>query len=194
MNTLRAHALSWLVVLVPGMAAADTLYSFDFEATGISAVGTLDVSGGQAISGSGTVTSSLLVPNPETLALVTLSTPGVHDLGGGNLSYRFGGGTDLIGDTVFNSSDPFVSGNGLVFTAAGPNNNGFNLWASGGHVYAGFLAGSNGNNTGGGILYREFDGGTLTVAPVPLPAAAWLLVSGAGLLGAARRLRPSPRS
>jgi hypothetical protein len=128
-----------------------------------------------------------LVPNPETLSLVTLSTPGVNNLGGGNLSYRFGGGTDLIGDTVFNSSNPFVSTNGLVFMAAGPNNNGFNIWSSGGSVYAGFLAGN--PNTGAGILYSEFDSGTFTVTPVPLPAAAWLLVSGIGGLGALARRR-----
>jgi hypothetical protein len=185
---MRILALAYVSLFcVPAIAAADTLYNFDFEATGISAVGTLDVSGGQAIGGTGTVTSSLLVPNPEGLSLVTLSTPGVNNLGGGNLSYRFGGGTDLIGDTVFNSSNPFVSANGLVFMAAGPNNNGFNIWSSGGSVYAGFLAGN--PNTGTSILYSQFDGGTLTVTPVPLPAAAWLLVSGIGALGALVRRR-----
>src|SRR5580692_11778519 len=166
---VRIPALACIALFcAPAIAAADTIYSFDFEASGISAVGTLDVSGGQAISGTGTVTSSLLVPNPEMLSLVTPSTPGVNNLGGGNLSYRFGGGTDLIGDTVFNSSNPFVSANGLVFMAAGPNNNGFNIWSSGGSVYAGFLAGN--PNTGTAILYNEFDGGSLTVTPVPLPA------------------------
>jgi hypothetical protein len=38
--------------------------------------------------------------------------------------------------------------------------------------------------------FTEFDGVQLTTAPVPLPAAAWLLVSGlAGLTGVARRRR-----
>jgi hypothetical protein len=60
--------------------------------------------------------------------------------------------------------------------ADGPNNNGFNLWSTGGKVYAGFLAGGDGNNTGGNVLYTEFDSGSLTIqAAVPLPAAAWLL-------------------
>ena len=171
----------------PTIAPADTVETFDFEATGISAGFTLDVSGGQAISGTGTVTSSLLVPNPEALTLVTLSTAGVSNLGGGNLSYRFGGGTDLIGDTTVNSSNPYFSSNGLVFMAAGPNDNGFNIWASGGAVYAGFLAGN--ANTGNSILYTQFNGGTLTVTPVPLPAAAWLLVSGIGGVGALARRR-----
>jgi len=171
----------------PTIAAADTVETFDVEATGISAVFAWDVSGGNAISGTGTVTSSLLVPNPEALTLVTLSTAGVSNLGGGNLSYRFGGGTDLIGDTTVNSSSPYFSSNGLVFMAAGPNDNGFNIWASGGTVYAGFLAGN--ANTGTSSLYSQFNGGTLTVTPVPLPAAAWLLVSGIGGVGALARRR-----
>jgi hypothetical protein len=50
-----------------------------------------------------------------------------------------------------------------------------------------------GNDNGGNILYNEFDNGTLTVEPVPLPAAAWLLVSGAGLIGATRRRLPFSR-
>lgn len=172
----------------PAIAAADTSYDFDFEANGISAKGTLDVLNGQAVSGTGTVSSALLIPSPESLTLVTQSTAGVHVLdpatnGGATLSYRFGGGTDLIGDTTFNASAPYTSGNGLVFTVGGPNNTGFNLWSSGGMIYAGFLAGNNN--------YNEFDNGTLTVNPVPLPPAAELL-GGAlllmGLVASVRRL------
>jgi len=195
MNT-KLMGLVFLVLLGgPMLAVADTV-NFDFSATNgtdtISALFTLDFSGGQAISGTGSVNSNLLVPNPETLTLVTQSTAGVNILNpatnnGATLSYRFGGGTDLIGDTVVNSSNPYFSSNGLVFMAAGPNNNGFNIWSSGGTIYAGFLAGN--PNTGSGILYTQFNGGTLTATPVPLPAALPLLLSSFAGLGALVRQR-----
>ena len=88
---------------------------------------------------------------------------------------------------MFNSSAPWVSGNGLVFivgTPAGTASTGFNIWYSGGSLYAGFLAGNSN--------YNQFDGGTLTVTPsaVPLPASLWLSISSiAGLLGVAARRR-----
>ena len=173
-------------------ATADTIENFDFSATNgsntINADFTLDISGGQAVSGTGTVSSNLLVPNPETLTLVTLSTAGVSNLGGGNLSYRFGGGTDLIGDTVVNPGNPYFSSAGLVFMASGPNDNGFNIWSSGGTVYAGFLAGKP-QTAGAGNLYTEFDGGTLSVTPVPLPAALPLLLFGLAGFGGLTRQR-----
>ena len=66
--------------------------------------------GGQAVNGSGELWSSYWT-GPAPMTLVNLSTTGVHDLGGGSLSYRFGGGTDLIGDTVAP-----IDGSGLVLT------------------------------------------------------------------------------
>jgi len=83
----------------PTIAAADTIYDWNYTDGTLSASGTLDVNGGQALSGTGTVsTTNGALSGPETLTLVTVSTPGANNLGGGNLSYRFGGGTDLIGD------------------------------------------------------------------------------------------------
>ena len=73
------------------------------------------------------------------MTLVTLSTTHVHDLGGGSLSYRFGGGTDLIGDTTAP-----IDGSGLVFSV---NTNpdldvGFNLWSNNDGSFTGFIAGN----------------------------------------------------
>jgi hypothetical protein len=178
--------LIYLALLTgPAIAAADQVYDFTYTDGGVSATGTLDVSGGQAVSGTGTITSSTYLGGSESLTLVTLSTPGVSNLGGGNLSYRFGGGTDLIGDTIFNSSDPWVSTNGLVFLVGGPGDNGFNVWANGtspGGSYTGFIAGD---------TNYESATGTFTATPVPLPAAAWLLLSGLAGMGLMGRRRPA---
>jgi hypothetical protein len=166
----------------PAIGAADSIYDWTYSDGTLFASGTLDVSGGQALSGTGTVsTTNGALSGPESLTLVTESTPGVNNLGAGNLSYRFGGGTDLIGDTVFNSSDPWVSAQGLVFSVGGPGSNGLNIWAnssSPGGSYTGFLAGT-----------ANYEGttGTFSATLVPLPAALPMLLSAIGGVGAFRR-------
>jgi len=90
--------------------------------------------------------------------------------------------------TIFNSSDPWVSTNGLVFLVGGAGDNGLNIWANGsspGGLYTAFLAGT-----------ANYEGttGTFTamIAPVPLPAPLILLISGVAGLGVmARRSRVS---
>lgn len=163
----------YLIALAGGIAlglaasaASAATKSFEFTSSengGLIANFSLDVVGGQAIGGTGTISAPSYLSGFETLSLVTLSTPGVHDLGGGNLSYRFGGGTDLIGDTAVP-----IDGGGPVFFVNTPGNPaldvGFNVWSNGGTSYTGFLAGNDG-------IYASFNGGLASVSPVPLPAA-----------------------
>jgi hypothetical protein len=173
-------------VVVAGMAlgsfapaAHASMYTFDYVgADGLSANGTLDVVAGQAISGTGTITSPLLT-GTQSLTLVTLSTPGASGIAGppGALTYRFGG-TDLFGDTAYPLDDY-----GPIFSV-GFGNIGFNFWFNGGTQYQNWLV-------GGGIYQLQL--GTATFAEctdcapapseTPLPAALPLFASGLGALG-----------
>lgn len=163
-------------VALSANVANAAMYYFDFSASGVTATGTLDVVGGQAISGTGLITDPSFWTGADPMTLVTLSTPGVNNLGGGNLSYRFGGGTDLIGDTVFP-----IDGNGLVFTVANSSNPsldlGFNIWSNGGGSYTGFLAGNGG-------IYNGYNGTFVSSVPEP---ATWVMMmlgfAGLGIAG-----------
>ena len=165
---IASAVVAGAVLVSFGPAASATTYSFNFSADGglVAASGTLDVSGGDATAGTGVLYSPFW-SGAETITLVTLSTPGVHDLGGGNLSYQFGGGTDLIGDTAFP-----IDGNGLVFLVSGPNNTGFNIWSNGSSSpYTGFLASD--------TLYNGYNDGVFTASAAPVPGP----IVGAGLPG-----------
>ncbi len=180
---VRGEKNEMLTKILAGVALASALVSFGadaktesfkFSGGDVTALMTFDVVGGEAISGFGTITSPFW-SGSDAMTLVTLSTPGVHDLGGGYLSYRFGGGTDLIGDT----SIPVDNWGPVFMINTSPNLDvGFNLWSNGGSSYTGFLAG-NALTVGGPIIYDGVNG-SLTSAP---EASTWvmLLMGFAGL-------------
>jgi hypothetical protein len=96
----------------------------------------------------------------------------------GSLSYRFGGGTDLIGDTTAP-----IDGSGLVFAV---NTNpdldvGFNLWSNNNGSYTGFIAG-NSPAVGQPIIYLG-ETGAVALTAVP-EASTWaMMLAGFGGLG-----------
>jgi len=154
--------------------AAAATYDIDF--TGTDGVGTLtanmilNVTGTNITSATGTISSPFWA-GYDTISLVTLTTPGsgTWNNDGVHTQFRFGGGTDLGGNTTY----PIDNYWGLVFQINNPSqpnlNAGFNIWSDGGNQYSLFLAG--GVPTGGsGILYNQYNG-PASVSAVPVPAA-----------------------
>jgi PEP-CTERM motif-containing protein len=175
-KTLLAVAAVAVAAFAPTIASA-AIEEFQFNSADITATFSMDVVGGQAVNGSGELWSPYWA-GPSSMTLVTLSTTDVHDLGGGSLSYRFGGGTDLIGDTAAP-----IDGSGLVFSVnTNPNLDvGFNLWSNNDGSFTGFIAG---NSPAGGqpIIYL---GETGAVASAAVPeASTWaMMLAGFGGLG-----------
>jgi hypothetical protein len=177
---LAVVASAALVSFVPTANANPFTFDFVDAADGVTATGTIDVVGGLAISGTGTISGPPLAPwNGDALTLMTLSSPGiagnVTNIGGGLFSYRWAG-TDLIVDDVVP-----VNSNGLLFGVgptgvfAGTSTGyawGLNLWSNGGSSYTAFFAGANDGT------YAGYDG-TLTLTPVAVPGP----IVGAGLPG-----------
>ena len=190
MKTKLLGALFFCLVGGPTIAAADTIYDWSWTSANLSVSGTIDVSAGQAVSGGGTITASNVTSDPTAyavgtpLTLLTATTPGVASVSGTTFTGQFSGGDNLTGDTTVNAADPFLSGNGLVFSVgsyANGKGEGFNPWANGaGNYQAAF--GYQASNVESGTF-------TLTVAPVPLPATLPLLLSGVVGLGAMVRRR-----
>jgi hypothetical protein len=175
-NTLLAAAVVAAAALAPGMASA-AIEEFQFNSADITAKFSIDVIGGQAVNGGGELWSPYWA-GPAEMTLVTLSTTGVHDLGGGSLSYRFGGGTDLIGDTAAPIDDW-----GLVFTVStNPGLDvGFNLWSNDNGSYTGFIAGDS-PAAGQPIIYLG-ETGAVALTAVP-EASTWaMMLAGFGGLG-----------
>jgi hypothetical protein len=190
-------------------AMADTIESFNFtfddpSAGNLMSSGSLlvDVTTDQALSGSGTMNSSLFVGSDGmtplgtlNMSLVTTSNIGHDNVdSSGGFLWQDSDGTNLQADTFFNpSASPSVDSDGLLFAVGAPNAGGhyasFNFYFLGGVLYGDFLG--NGGPPGQGQVYAENITGTLTVTPVPLPATAWLLftgLSGVGVLVRRRQL------
>jgi hypothetical protein len=162
---------------------ADTIYDWSWTSSSFNASGTLDVVGGYAISGSGAIGATSLIDPGQSLVLIPASSPGAEVTG------IFAGGLNLSGDNAVNATAPLLSNSGLVFsvgTYTGTrSNDGFNPWANSATDYE-----AAGGNTGGGPSFFDEHGTfSLNAAPVPLPAAVWLLLSSLGGLGVFARKR-----
>jgi hypothetical protein len=159
--------------------------TFNFSGGGFTASGTIDVTGGFATSGSGTISGPGLT-GTEALTLMTITSPGSAGGASTNVggdptvfSYRWYGG-DLIGDDAVPAT-----GQGLVFgigPAAAPNPgtqpgfaSGFNPWNGGWALFEGDGT-TKGSQLGGNETI------TFAVAAVPEPSTwAMMLLGFAGL-------------
>jgi hypothetical protein len=166
--------------LAPSVAHAST-YSFVFSDStdGVTASGTLDISGGYAIDGTGTITSP--ITGTESLTLMTLTSPGsagfVFPDGGGVFSYRWTGGQDLIADDqvplTSNGLDFGVGSYDLAGASFGNNPGyliGLNIWSNGGDSYTAYVATNAGTNA-------EYNG-TFSLTATPLPPTWTMLIAG----------------
>jgi hypothetical protein len=165
----------------PAIATACEVYDWTFTSNSISATGTLRVTDGFAISGTGTIITGDGL-NGQSLTLLPDNPPGTSVTG------QFGGGGNLSGDNSFNAKAPFLSGLGLVFavgTYVPHDGNGFNPWFDSGSTYEAAL----GNTANGANFVQET--GTFTATPVPLPASLPLLLSALAGIGLLLRRRPA---
>jgi len=184
---LAGAALASLGAIAP-LAANATTINYDF--TGASPLGaytaefSLDVVGGQAISGTGTI-SGADFSGTEDLTLITLATPGVEVDGGGLLGYRSNDGTDIFDA---GTSAP-IDSNGLIF-AIGTNapqagqDALYAVWDNGGGSYQSFFTGKTGAGSQDFYGYGSAAGGA-----VPEPAVWGMMLVGFGGMGAAMRQR-----
>jgi hypothetical protein len=163
-----------VMALSASAPARASIIDFTITGDGVTATGTLDIEGGQAVSGSGSLSAPY---GADTLSLLTFSSPGVNSAGSGTFSYRFGGGTDLIGDTAFP-----IDGNGLIFAVNTPNDPGLdlglNIWSTGGETYAAFVAGNALPGTTD-IVYQQINDVSATfTAAVPEPSTWAMMILG----------------
>jgi hypothetical protein len=168
-----------LVSFVPAANASTVVYNFDGSSVtpAFTATVSLDVTGGQASSGTGNIDFS---GNIFDLTLITLATPGGNY--GGATGFRDNHGTDIFGgDTVIP-----IDTNGLIFAITNNPvwgaNALFAVWSTGGDNYQFLLSGTLPDVFN--VYYVIGDvTGSAEVSATPLPAAFPLFVSGLGALG-----------
>ncbi len=121
-KSVLVGAMSLAAMAVAGAAQASQTVTFDISGVfgnlgAYTGTVTLDVNGGQAISGAGEFTGGALVDAP--LVLITTATPGNETAGGASapVGFRDDGGTDLFGaDTAY----PLDAAAGLLFDVNTP--------------------------------------------------------------------------
>lgn len=163
---------------------------------------TLDVVSGLAVSGSGTITSSL-IPGTDNLTLITASS--TLPAGGGSINptgapgpsgftwHTVPGSTgpDFLSDAVVNAGAPYFDDYGLSFLISSMSNpivGGINIYANGSSADSSYTT----NLSVSGNCYECYGTGAGTLAPVPLPPADWLFLSGVvGVAALARRRKGS---
>lgn len=160
---------------------------------------TVNVVGGLATSGTGTVTSTLF-SGTDNLTLVTASS--TLPAGGGSINptgvpgpsgftwhgVPGSGGADFLADAVVNATAPYLDNNGLAFLISNMTNpivGGINIYANSTSPSSSFAA-----NLGvGGNCYECYGATSGKLTAVPLPAALPLVLSGLAALGAIGRRR-----
>jgi len=208
MNTRLCASLAMALIMgstISNASVVDFTYQ-DFSQGNLVANFALNVVNGIAQSGTGTIASTLL-PGTDNLTLLTASS--TLPAGAGQISssgapnpnplgiftwqgVANSGGANFTGDALVNPSAPYVDQGGLIFAISNPSTNaiigGINIWqnsASPNTTYTGSLAAN-------GQCYPSCYGataGTLTANAVPLPASAWLMLSGVAGLGVMSRRR-----
>jgi hypothetical protein len=176
----------------PAAYASTVNYNFsgDFGPPAFTAGVSLDVTGGQANSGTGTITFGA---NTFDLTLITLTTDGGNGNYGGQTGFRDNHGTDVFGgDTTFP-----IDANGLIFAISNDPKRGqdalFAAWDNGGGNFQFLISGT---LTGVFDVYYRLANGTGTTAQAgntsaatPLPAALPLFATGLAGLGLLARRR-----
>jgi hypothetical protein len=196
-QTIGAAAIA-IATFGCGAAHAATMYDYTFNGSNsygsFSATVSLFTEGGQAISGGGSITGGGLT-GPQSLTLVTLSSPGVQNDGGGLLGYSSIGGADWFdaGTAVPIDTD------GLIF-AMGPGPVGnqtsqqFDVFNNGDDTYGAAFFGS--ANPGIAPHYYEIGDPvsvSLTTSEVPVPEPATWAMFILGLFGIGFMVRGARR-
>ena len=169
-------------------ANANVFYNFsgDFGPPAFTATVSLDVVGGQALSGTGLITFGATTFD---LTLITLATDGGNGNYGGQTGFRDNHGTDIYGG---NTTIP-IDTNGLIFAISNNPLRGqdalFAAWDNGGGAFTFLISGALANVFD--VYYKITPGSgeiALTgsdLSQTPLPAALPLFATGLGALGLA---------